>query len=298
MKFNSKYTTDQMLLASTPTYRRSKRGAGVLRDEDVRGRDEQWLTDYLAGLGIVVTREAFDRLAGTCTNCGDMLRALMEASGRDDEDVSGTDEDNALVTILELSHRWRPEWACEENLDDLMQEGYRYFDQWKKGDVVQSLPYWERAWTMARELKAIWGVTSIRDFDRRFRGTQYLSNWIQDYELELLNACNFKAVDPSAHDDFIRDLVRVFPAKEVRYITHYQVDEDGNVVMDELDEDGNWADESWMDDAMLGGAMSPSSAKPQPAPKLQPIRSQKIGRNEPCPCGSGKKYKKCCGRNL
>lgn len=23
-----------------------------------------------------------------------------------------------------------------------------------------------------------------------------------------------------------------------------------------------------------------------------------IGRNDPCPCGSGKKYKKCCGRNL
>jgi len=23
----------------------------------------------------------------------------------------------------------------------------------------------------------------------------------------------------------------------------------------------------------------------------------KIGRNEPCPCGSDKKFKKCCGRN-
>jgi len=22
----------------------------------------------------------------------------------------------------------------------------------------------------------------------------------------------------------------------------------------------------------------------------------KVGRNEPCPCGSGKKYKKCCGK--
>ncbi|MEA3241887.1 MAG: SEC-C metal-binding domain-containing protein, partial [Pseudomonadota bacterium] len=22
----------------------------------------------------------------------------------------------------------------------------------------------------------------------------------------------------------------------------------------------------------------------------------KTGRNEPCPCGSGKKYKKCCGK--
>jgi uncharacterized protein len=25
-----------------------------------------------------------------------------------------------------------------------------------------------------------------------------------------------------------------------------------------------------------------------------PVRNDKIGRNEPCPCGSGKKYKKCC----
>ncbi len=32
-----------------------------------------------------------------------------------------------------------------------------------------------------------------------------------------------------------------------------------------------------------------------PRPVL-PARVTKIGRNEPCPCGSGKKYKKCCGR--
>ena len=31
--------------------------------------------------------------------------------------------------------------------------------------------------------------------------------------------------------------------------------------------------------------------------KKQPIRKEKIGSNEPCPCGSGKKYKKCCGIN-
>ncbi len=27
----------------------------------------------------------------------------------------------------------------------------------------------------------------------------------------------------------------------------------------------------------------------------EPIKSKKVNRNEPCPCGSGKKYKKCCG---
>jgi uncharacterized protein len=32
-----------------------------------------------------------------------------------------------------------------------------------------------------------------------------------------------------------------------------------------------------------------------PTPPRQPARSEKIGRNQPCPCGSGKKYKKCCG---
>lgn len=27
------------------------------------------------------------------------------------------------------------------------------------------------------------------------------------------------------------------------------------------------------------------------------VKEPKIGRNDPCPCGSGKKYKKCCGKN-
>ena len=26
-------------------------------------------------------------------------------------------------------------------------------------------------------------------------------------------------------------------------------------------------------------------------------KKKKVGRNDPCPCGSGKKYKKCCGRD-
>ena len=26
------------------------------------------------------------------------------------------------------------------------------------------------------------------------------------------------------------------------------------------------------------------------------VKEFKVGRNDPCPCGSGKKYKKCCGK--
>jgi len=33
------------------------------------------------------------------------------------------------------------------------------------------------------------------------------------------------------------------------------------------------------------------------APQQEPYRNaNKVGRNDPCPCGSGKKYKKCCGK--
>ncbi|VAX08399.1 UPF0225 protein YchJ [hydrothermal vent metagenome] len=31
-------------------------------------------------------------------------------------------------------------------------------------------------------------------------------------------------------------------------------------------------------------------------PETQRLETPKVGRNEPCTCGSGKKYKKCCGR--
>lgn len=30
-------------------------------------------------------------------------------------------------------------------------------------------------------------------------------------------------------------------------------------------------------------------------PPQTKIAEKKVGRNQPCPCGSGKKYKKCCG---
>ncbi|HEX9828753.1 MAG TPA: SEC-C metal-binding domain-containing protein, partial [Bacteroidota bacterium] len=48
-------------------------------------------------------------------------------------------------------------------------------------------------------------------------------------------------------------------------------------------------------EAMPAGGGQPQQAGPLPG-KPQPIRvSEKVGRNDPCPCGSGKKYKNCHG---
>ena len=44
---------------------------------------------------------------------------------------------------------------------------------------------------------------------------------------------------------------------------------------------------------------APQTAKPNTTVNHTPIKKDgpQVGRNDPCPCGSGKKYKNCCGRN-
>jgi preprotein translocase subunit SecA len=59
--------------------------------------------------------------------------------------------------------------------------------------------------------------------------------------------------------------------------------------------------DSWLpeeDEGLDGLGVTDLDAAPfaEPTPQT-PYRREtpKVGRNEPCPCGSGKKYKKCCG---
>lgn len=70
---------------------------------------------------------------------------------------------------------------------------------------------------------------------------------------------------------------------QIEFIAHY-TDKDGPNRYHELStfikHDGQW----FFDDS--------KAIKVKPYIRDKP----KIGRNQPCPCGSGKKYKKCCGR--
>jgi len=46
------------------------------------------------------------------------------------------------------------------------------------------------------------------------------------------------------------------------------------------------------DDAIRNGPPAAQPARATPAPRT--ASGEKVGRNDPCPCGSGKKYKRCC----
>ncbi len=46
----------------------------------------------------------------------------------------------------------------------------------------------------------------------------------------------------------------------------------------------------------LRAALAVLNRKP-PVPHAAPVREEPVPRNAPCPCGSGQKYKRCCGHN-
>lgn len=66
----------------------------------------------------------------------------------------------------------------------------------------------------------------------------------------------------------------------------------GDKLLEEFDEfTGNDIDEEESDDNDIGRYIARNSITPWVN------TNPKIGRNDPCPCGSGKKYKNCCGKN-
>lgn len=58
---------------------------------------------------------------------------------------------------------------------------------------------------------------------------------------------------------------------------------------------GEVQDQVWKE---IDGAPAKISQNISTAQKTVVNSSKKIGRNDPCPCGSGLKYKNCCGKNV
>lgn len=78
--------------------------------------------------------------------------------------------------------------------------------------------------------------------------------------------------------EMFQDMIRSIQEDTVRYLFRVQV---------------KAAPERRQKTYNMSYSHSDSGEKPQPVRK-----EKKIGRNDPCPCGSGKKYKKCCGRTV
>ncbi len=86
-------------------------------------------------------------------------------------------------------------------------------------------------------------------------------------EYKMLGSQMFGEMVDAIRNDTVMTLLRVFPKREIKREAVVKIT-----------------------GASHGGSDTP--VKKQPVKKAS---SDKVGRNDPCPCGSGKKYKKCCG---
>lgn len=324
------------------------------------------LTDdgLLAGLRKYGIDTGRDELAAECRRhvSAEALTLDLDQSGRIRGGADRWATDSVWAILLELWLRWFPEIPVFERLDDQIALGYRSREE---GQEAACCEVWLRAWAESQKLFEKTGSVTVEDFDKKFRGTQSLYNWMQDLESVLWEA---GLTDPAVYEQRIRvceDILRMLPPKDQITIentrrslteTHFEL---GRVEHAEamfrqwLEADPQWgwgwvawaecyqfthtdakdlgkAAEILLKGLTVAGVRERSEIENRLCDVyrdqgriaeaddlaarmreeyhqtldnrlgrlagLQPLRMVKTGRNEPCPCGTGKKYKKCCGK--
>ena len=244
-----------------------------------------------------------------------------------------------------------------QRIDAKIQEGYAFI---LKNDSPGGCDKWLEAWEGIKELFAEGIAEDIFDLDEKYAFTQFISNYVQDLEMELHNA---GIDDKSYHEKrivYCQELIQWckkdgLTANNARIGMAEAYFELGNSAAGEQifiewlreDPDCGMGYIGWSDcyryytdvkqyekaEEVLLAAYARSElrgkkdvveylitlyedmGKPDKVKEYKkvfsvleraeakgnhqhnhtPVRVVKIGRNEPCPCGSGKKYKKCCG---
>ena len=116
---------------------------------------------------------------------------------------------------------------------------------------------------------------------------------------QLRNGINLRALgqqDPAAayaHEGFDMFELMIQQIKEETVMFCYNVTLQTNTERKQVIGDGKGIKEEYQEDALPNEQVK---AKETQKPQTYRRDSEKIGRNEPCPCGSGLKYKNCCGK--
>ena len=151
----------------------------MLRSDAKPLTDDEWLAK-LRSFDMELDRPWLERYCREALSAEEMATPLLDQRtfpGRQAE----MESDWIWVCLTTLWQRWFPDQPCFELLDDKIEAGYDL-----QGSAACRI--WLEAWKDVLGLLDKGGLTSIRAFDERFRGSQSLFNWMQDLEDALWNA--------------------------------------------------------------------------------------------------------------
>lgn len=322
-----------------------------LRSDLKQLTDEQLLAK-LSSFNIELDRTSLGALCEQNLGAEQVAKRLIDAATFKAQ-IGQSDRRQIENCVARLWERWFPDTPSFETLDAKMQAGYALWLQQRK--VVAACEVWLDAWREFLSLLDKSGSKSIDEFDEQFKGTEWVFNWLQEFEQELWNA-------GIEQPRFFRDRVRVCEENLLRFPSDHALATEnrrrslaessvelGDIAKAEalyrewLAADSQWgwgwigwsdchhlaksstedlkkAEQILLDGMAVAGvrdindlierlaSLYEHQGRMQEAQQLYrrlPVPERiaqstatnkpKVGRNDPCPCGSGKKFKKCCG---
>ena len=250
-----------------------------------------------------------------------------------------------------------------KNADEKMKSGWENISA---GEAVRGCDEWLSAWEDIKDIMEEENCTSIAELQKKYEWSDFLTNFVQDLEMELGNAGIEDKEYYQKRIEYCSEMLNICGITDELTIentrraiadSHFalgNVEECDRLYRKWLDEDPDWGWGyiGWSDnyhqlsktdietqsekaEKILTEALSHKTLrdrldvlerakefyeetgdpeksaeikkelsrisvlekKSNHSPKQTPVKMEKTGRNAPCPCGSGKKYKKCCGDN-
>ena len=135
---------------------------------------------------------------------------------------------------------------------------------------------------IALEIDVLADYATYKDDIRRYR-TEFAS--LYQHSAEFMDAIQ-KYNEQRTHDEINRRISKIERLHErigYSWLGDDDDDDDYDIDIEDLDDDSF--------DELIDDMLRQMSQY-----RNEPIRVVKVGRNEPCPCGSGLKYKNCCGK--
>ena len=182
---------------------------------------------------------------------------------------------------------------------DVDQEGFK-LEEMSPQEAQDTM--WPGIEAKYKEKETLIGVDAMRNLERYVMLNYVDAQWKDhllalDHLKEGIGLRGYGQKDPLV--EYKRESYYLYQAMEeriftdtIRYLFNFQVQVTASIEQQELERRrrqrrGRVAFTKANESAFAGGEEE----------QAKPVRHQgpKIGRNDPCPCGSGKKYKRCCG---
>ena len=139
-------------------------------------------------------------------------------------------------------------------------------------------------------IHAIYALAQLEAKEAFSEASKLISNYEEDrYISDALKSYSYSIEKVEVKEEGIEELIIVddeIEEQEQKIEKIEEKEEEEEVIVIQSDE--------LIKEAIIEMQQDKPKPKKQRAPVKQPVKEIKVGRNEPCPCGSGKKYKKCC----